>query len=126
MATAIRSALILELSQAAYDEIEEKLLEAGYDHLFWRGPGSAIDMSAISVVRQSTNLKVDPAVMANLGEEARKLFADTDKILRTMAAADAVYCFMCDTVVDKRCDRENCLHAANERVRTDLGLDKHP
>lgn len=40
----------LELSQSAYDEIERKLLEGGYAHLFERGPGSAIDMSEIVVV----------------------------------------------------------------------------
>lgn len=42
----------LELSAAAYDEIEKKLLAAGYDHLFARGPGSAIDMQGIAVTRE--------------------------------------------------------------------------
>ena len=41
----------LELSAAAYDEIERKLLEAGYDHVFARGPGSAIDLQGIAVTR---------------------------------------------------------------------------
>ena len=50
MATTI-SIAILELSAASYDEIERKLLEAGYDHLFARGPGTGIDMSGIEVQR---------------------------------------------------------------------------
>ena len=51
--TATYSTAILELSQAAYDEIERKLLEAGYDHVFERGPGSAIDMHGIAVTREA-------------------------------------------------------------------------
>lgn len=49
MATAVRTFSVLELSQAAYDEIERKLLDAGYDHLFQQGPGSMIDMAGIAV-----------------------------------------------------------------------------
>ena len=131
MATAIRSALILELSQAAYDEIEEKLLEAGYDHLFWRGPGSAIDMSAISVVR-AERLSVTEIVNGALEMMGKPIPPSSlemaiGRISRMQTEmGQFVYCFMCDEMVDKRCNRENCLHAANERVRTDLGLDKHP
>lgn len=51
MATAVRTFAVLELSQTAYDEIERKLLDAGYDHLFQQGPGSMIDMAGIAVVR---------------------------------------------------------------------------
>ena len=54
MATTI-SIAILELSAAAYDEIERKLLSAGYDHLFARGPGTGIDMSGIEVQRETSN-----------------------------------------------------------------------
>ncbi len=51
----IGSIAILELSTAAYDEIERKLLEAGYDHLFARGPGTGIDMSGIEVQRETSH-----------------------------------------------------------------------
>lgn len=44
----------LELSPAAYDEIERKLLEAGYTHLFDRGPSSAIDMHGLVVTRETS------------------------------------------------------------------------
>lgn len=56
---ATHTVAILELSQAAYDEIEKKLLEAGYDHAFERGPGSMIDMSGIGVMREPPAL--DPS-----------------------------------------------------------------
>lgn len=44
---------ILELSPAAYDEIERKLLDAGYSHVFEQGPGSAIDMNGFAVEREN-------------------------------------------------------------------------
>src|SRR5580692_7291733 len=51
MATGTRTFATLELSQSVYDEIERKLLDAGYGHLFVAGPGSAIDMHDIAVER---------------------------------------------------------------------------
>ena len=50
----------LELSQAAYDEIERKLLEAGHEHRFERGPGTAIDMTGIWVEREASTVKSVP------------------------------------------------------------------
>ena len=41
----------LAISQAAYDEIEEKLRAAGYDHVFMED--KAIDMHGIAVVPES-------------------------------------------------------------------------
>lgn len=49
-----RSTAILELSPAAYDEIEQKLLSAGYGHVFEKGPGSLIDMEGIAVQRAAS------------------------------------------------------------------------
>jgi hypothetical protein len=117
MPIAIRTYATLELSQAAYDEIEKKLLEAGYEHLFARGPGSAIDMSGLTVVPEQT-----------MAEKRAIIAADMAKHFVGVGSDDTspVYCFMCDTLVKERCDRENCLHAANERVRADLGLERHP
>jgi hypothetical protein len=46
----------LELSQAAYDEIERKLLDAGYEHVFAAGPGSAIDLTGIAATRAEDSL----------------------------------------------------------------------
>ena len=53
----------LELSQSVYDEIERKLLEAGHEHRFWDGPGTAIDMTGIWVERraQPTDLEMQAA-----------------------------------------------------------------
>jgi hypothetical protein len=130
MPTAIRTYATLELSQTAYDEIERKLLEAGYEHLFERGPGSAIDMSGLTIVRTST-LSADEIVNRALDMMAKPipptaLEMAIGRINRMQTElGQLAYCFMCDAMVKERCDRENCLHAANERVRSDLGLDKH-
>lgn len=43
----------LELSQAAYDEIEAKLLDAGYHWLFDHGPGTGIDLSDFVITREA-------------------------------------------------------------------------
>jgi len=60
MATnAVHTIAELELSQAAYDEIERKLLEAGYDHVFVAGPGSAIDMAGIVVTREPQKPEIE-------------------------------------------------------------------
>jgi hypothetical protein len=127
MARVTHTIASLELSQAAYDEIEAKLLAAGYEHLFAAGPGSAIDLQGIVVTREQDTpqqiveelLTQEPhnwrrglrhAAIAWLAEQDRKV------------GDQATYCFMCDQMVDVRCDRENCLRAANDRVRADLGL----
>jgi hypothetical protein len=89
----------LELSQAAYDEIERKLLDAGHEHRFWRGPGTAIDMTGIWVERET--------VMAG-----RHSFAD----LRAQLPKDRHYCFGCDRVVTQPCERVDCMEAAREAV----------
>lgn len=41
----------LQLSASAYDEIEQKLLSAGYEHMFLEGPGSAIEFGDVWVTR---------------------------------------------------------------------------
>lgn len=70
----IGSIAILELSAAAYDEIERKLLEAGYDHLFARGPGTGIDMSGIEVQREAPRWEtaLGPAIEQRREEIARE------------------------------------------------------
>jgi hypothetical protein len=52
---AVYSTVEIELSQSAYDELERKLLGAGYEHVFVRGPGSAIDMQGFIVTREQEN-----------------------------------------------------------------------
>ena len=78
----------LELSQAVYDEIERKLLDAGHGHRFWRGPGTAIDMTGIWVER-----------------EVRELFDPLSH-----------YCFGCDRNITQPCERVDCIEAAREAV----------
>lgn len=53
MAGAVYVTRKLEISQAAYAEIEAKLLAAGYEHIFEAGPGSLIDMTGIGLVRSA-------------------------------------------------------------------------
>jgi hypothetical protein len=124
MASAITEIAILELSQEAYDEIERKLLEAGHDHRFWRGPGTSIDMSGIRVEALGA---VDDADLERL---YRKLHGEVvpeslPKHLRKYSEA-AAYCFMCDGMVTQPCTRRNCLRLANElaekarKVRDDI------
>ena len=46
--------VLLELSQAAYDEIYEKMLRAGYQHALHKSqadPYETIDMSGIAITR---------------------------------------------------------------------------
>ena len=78
----------LELSQTVYDEVERKLLEAGHEHRFWRGPGTAIDM---------TGIWVEPQV--------------------SKQETDGRYCFGCDRVVAQPCERVCCMEAANQKVQ---------
>src|SRR5580658_10278499 len=52
MAAGTRTFATLELSQSAYDEIERKLLDAGYGHFFNDGPGSPISMTDVWVTRE--------------------------------------------------------------------------
>jgi hypothetical protein len=85
----------LELSQAVYDEIERKLLEAGHEHRFWRGPGTAIDMTGIWVEREVQHAVYSP-------------FNSPDD--------DSRYCFGCDRVVTQPCERVDCMEAAKEAV----------
>lgn len=47
---AVEAAYTLELPAQVYDELERKLLDAGYDFAFTRGPGSPIDLSLVGVV----------------------------------------------------------------------------
>ena len=144
MPTAIRTYATLELSQAAYDEIEKKLLEAGYEHLFARGPGSEIDMSGLTVTgpAKQEDYKPNKYTRHINAEDWRKfLFSDGRPMAVRMTdpgyvnepdeqprkgESKPIYCFMCDTMVKERCSRDNCLYAANERVRADLGLGQHP
>jgi hypothetical protein len=125
---ATRGYALLELSPAAYDEIERKLLAAGYDYAFEAGPGSAINMAYIAGIVREALPDEEPSY-----EEAVRL----TKVLTqkqfphdapTMSVAEAsaivanpryepdgaVYCFMCDCMVMEPCSRENCLHAANQ------------
>ena len=127
MATATHTYVELELSQATYDEIERKLLEAGYDHLFVQGPGSAIDMHGIAVTREVPSpaqvavnrfeaaMKRRPVVartLAQLEEEERRI---------ARMRADTVenggrYCFACDQMVTEPCKRADCLEALNREA----------
>lgn len=47
--TSTHTYVIMELSPAAYDEIAQKMREAGYDHVF--GEDGEIDMYGIAVTR---------------------------------------------------------------------------
>ena len=94
----------LELSQAVYDEIERKLLEAGHEHRFWRGPGTAIDMTGIWVEREARHLP------------------------EGFPATEGRYCFGCDRNVTQPCERVNCMEAANQTARSvpsQHGEDQH-
>lgn len=44
---------LLEISQAAYDEIRQKLREAGYQHAF--GDDGEIDMHGIAVIPEKVD-----------------------------------------------------------------------
>jgi hypothetical protein len=109
----------LELSQAVYDEIERKLLEAGHEHRFWRGPGTAIDMTGIWVERGAPPKRTcftcgaaaDPEDV-----EARNVQAQKVSEQRLSAPKDSRYCFGCDRVVTQPCERVGCMAAANRAV----------
>ena len=87
----------LELSQAVYDEIERKLLEAGHEHRFERGPGTAIDMTGIWVEREALLSREEIVTAAS----------------RMLAGDYGHYCFGCDRVVTQPCERVDCIEAAN-------------
>lgn len=63
----------LEVSQQAYDEIREKLVEAGYEHAFGLDDDvELMDMHGIALVRaQLKEMQLTP-------EEARLIIADMD------------------------------------------------
>jgi hypothetical protein len=66
-----RSTAILELSPAAYDEIERKLLGGGYEHLFLHGPGSPIEMEGLMVTRaEQKNSEFNKSWVRELDEHA--------------------------------------------------------
>ena len=117
----------LELTQSAYDEIEAKLLAAGYEHLFAAGPGSAIELQGIAVTRE---VDKKPIVFGGGRNAGKTALANLENFVeRSNAAAIAAinapgadYCFMCDEMASAPCDRENCLRRANDRVRAELGL----
>jgi hypothetical protein len=92
----------LELSQSVYDEIECKLLEAGHEHRFWRGPGTAIDMTGIWVEREPQ--RVPPP-----RPQGFKITPDMP--------IDSRYCFGCDRMVTQPCERVNCMEAANRKAQ---------
>lgn len=73
MAGAVHTVAILELSQAAYDEIEAKLLAAGYEHVFAEGPGSLIDMTGIGVER---SFDAAHGIKERVARDVPKLIAD--------------------------------------------------
>ena len=122
MPRATRDFATLELTQSAYDEIEAKLLAAGYEHLFAAGPGSAIDLQGIAVTREPTKgiiSEMDIRKEARRLSEEAKLFIAGLTTPKPQQSGD--YCFMCDEMVSAPCDRENCLRRANDRVRADWG-----
>jgi hypothetical protein len=92
----------LELSQTVYDEIERKLLEAGHEHRFWRGPGTAIDMTGIWVEPMAADAK-PPRAAVHKG-----------MVMAGLATSDMHYCFACDRVVTQPCERVDCMEAAKE------------
>jgi len=101
----------LELSQAVYDEIERKLLEAGHEHRFWRGPGTAIDMTGIWVEREALLSREEIVTAAS----------------RMLAGDYGHYCFGCDRVVTQPCERVDCIETDNSKARNaklDAFLDK--
>ena len=96
---------ILEVSEAVYDEIEAMLLEAGFDFRFLRGPGSAIDMSGFYIQRGGTM-----EVTLELPRGGRKYPVSEAELTKpTHPETNEKYCFQCDEVVTKPCDRAHCL-----------------
>lgn len=89
MATGTRTFATLELSQSAYDEIERKLLDAGYEHLFMAGPGSAIDMHGIAVERSDDIIEYRTGMPIHRAEpEAVSIvFKDTEAEAAALNAA---------------------------------------
>jgi hypothetical protein len=100
----------LELSAAAYDEIERKLLEAGYDWVIAKDGIWLGDLQTLTLTREKPPEPMHPY---------RKQYAAAPP------PPGSDYCFQCDQVVTKPCDREYCLTAINIAVRADLGLERH-
>jgi hypothetical protein len=99
------SSYILELSDAAYDEIEGLLLEAGFDFRFLRGPGSAIDLGGFFATRGPM-----PIVFAEAERRKRQYPVSEAELTKpTHPDTGEVYCFQCDEMVTKPCDRAHCL-----------------
>jgi hypothetical protein len=117
----------LELSQAVYDEIEIKLLEAGHEHRFWRGPGTAIDMTGIWVEREPSKIPPrDPeadldAMVVRWNAQWKPGDDGDDQLVMTKyglitGPAGSRYCFGCDRMVTQPCERVDCMEAAKEAV----------
>ena len=145
MATGTRTFATLELSQSAYDEIERKLLDAGYEHLFTAGPGSAIGMHGIAVERSDDIIEYHTGMPVHRAEpEAVSIvFKDTEaeaamRQPRSSRFVKAVFeggvpagykltenkprprfCFECGENVVGPCERKGCLEAVSQRTAGD-------
>lgn len=82
-----RTLATLEISQAAYDEIRAKLVEAGYDHALLADRGAAgtgeelIDMNGIALV-SATPESASPFLEALEGRKPNILRANLERCSR--------------------------------------------
>ena|ERR1700684_2912404 len=107
MATGTRTFATLELSQSAYDEIERKLLDAGYEHLFVAGPGSAIDMAALELIIRTAPSDAKQIVFKDPPHRAK--LPEGYKL--TEGKPRPRFCFECGENVVGPCERKDCLEA---------------
>jgi hypothetical protein len=125
MATGTRTFATLELSQSAYDEIERKLLDAGYGHFFNDGPGSPINMTDVWVTRESISsdgrqtihFKDDVSITLPPGMRGRAKLPEGYKLTENKPRPR--FCFECGENVVGPCERKDCLESVSQRTAGD-------
>lgn len=74
---------ILEISQAAYEEIKGKLIEAGYQQtIMEEGEREVIDMNGIAITAEVFESVDTKNVRRHCGHRAEYLYRDTNNDLR--------------------------------------------
>jgi len=123
MATGTRTFATLELSQSAYDEIERKLLDAGYGHFFNDGPGSPISMTDVWVTCEDTG---HPVTVLRVPDAQTIVFKDHPHRAKlpegyklTENKPRPRFCFECGENVVGPCERKDCLEAVSQRTAGD-------
>ena len=94
---------LLEVSAAAYDEIKQKLIDAGYRSAI--NEAAEIDMHGIALVRNETGLRP-------LKIDAKCAVCGRRRGRGTMTASNTFYCEEC---IEKR--REECVELRDEGER---------